>query len=229
MRWLLVAAGALMAVIAFAAAAVFANLNPAVLYSVETDRPVLALTIDDGPDSSTTPALLDVLAQHDAHATFFVISERVNGNEGLVRSLLVAGHEIGNHMTQDEPSIELSPEAFERKLLQAHAELSEFTELRWFRPGSGWYDEAMLEILERHGYRCVLGTVYPLDAHIGSVRFASRVILAMAKPGRIIILHDAGERGQRTWEILREVLPVLRERGYRVVTVSELLEAAEPN
>lgn len=204
----------------------FGDRHPEVLYSVETDEPVIALTIDDAPDANTTPALLEVLAEHDAHATFFLISERVAGNEDLVRSILAAGHEIGNHMTQDEPSVELPPEVFERKLLDAHAVLSQFRAPRWFRPGSGWYDDIMLDILRRHGYQCVLGTIYPLDAHIGWVWLAKQMILAMAAPGRIIILHDGSKRGQRTARTLREVLPVLNEQGYRVVSVSELASAA---
>lgn len=61
-----------------------AEQSPEVLYFVDTERPMVALTIDDGPDSAATPLILDVLRRHRAHATFFVITERVLGNERLL-------------------------------------------------------------------------------------------------------------------------------------------------
>jgi peptidoglycan-N-acetylglucosamine deacetylase len=96
----------------------------------------------------------------------------------------------------------------------------------WARPGSGWYSQTMIEAMQRHGYRCALGSVYPFDATIPSVAWATRYILRNAKPGAIVVLHDGGSRGQRTARILGEVLPELRRRGYRVVSLSELAAAA---
>ena len=201
--------------------------SPQVLYSVGTSQPLLAFTIDDGPDPVTTPRLLKLLKQYGAKVTFFPITGRIPGNEAIMRQMVAAGHEIGNHMTKDEKSIDLSPEVFERKLLQAHDVLSAFAEPIWFRPGSGWYDDVMLEIVARHGYRCVLGNVYPVDAQIAWPWMASQVILKLASPGDVIILHDAGGRGRRTIETLSRVLPKLRERGYRFVTLSELVAASK--
>ena len=200
--------------------------HPQVLYSVETDVPWVALTIDDGPDPNTTGALLDVLRANDARATFFLIASRVSGNEAIVGKILSEGHEIGNHMLYDRASIDLADEDFEARLMVAHAILSVFGELHWFRPGSGWYDDEMLTTLARHGYRCALGSVYPFDAHIPSVRFARRVILWSADPGEVIVLHDGGERGRRTAKVLAHVLPELKRKGYRITTLSELVEIA---
>lgn len=196
--------------------------HPDVLYSVEIDERVLALTIDDGPDPTSTPAILDVLDRHQATATFFLIADRVPGNEALVERIVAAGHELGSHGTRDEPSIELPPEVFERELLRAHGTLSAFATPRWFRPGSGWYDQRMVEILARHGYRCALGSSYGLDAQLPFSWLARRLILWRAEPGAVVILHDVGERGARTAVTLSEVLPELRRRGYRVVSLSEL-------
>jgi peptidoglycan/xylan/chitin deacetylase (PgdA/CDA1 family) len=72
---------------------------------VDTRAKAVALTLDDGPDAATTPAILDLLRQHGARATFLLITSRVPGNEELVRRMLAEGHEIGNHMPRDEPSI----------------------------------------------------------------------------------------------------------------------------
>ncbi len=199
-----------------------AERSPDVLYFVETDRPVVALTIDDGPDPATTPRILDVLKQHHARATFFIITDRVAGNEALLARIVAEGHELGNHLTRDEASIQLPPQEFERKLLMAHAILSRYAQPRWFRPGSGRFNDAMLGTLRRHGYACALGSVYPFDAAIPSSGFASRYILWTADPGAIIVLHDVGSRGRRTAATLQAILPELRVKGFEVVTLSML-------
>jgi peptidoglycan-N-acetylglucosamine deacetylase len=199
---------------------------PGCLYQVHTQKRLVALTIDDGPDPVSTPLILAELRRHQAVATFFLITNRLRGQERLMRSLVAEGHELGNHFTQDRPSVRLDPDAFEADLLQAHRDLSAWGRSIWARPGSGWYSQAMIGVMQRHGYRCALGSVYPFDATIPSVAWATRYILRNAKPGAIVVLHDGGSRGQRTARILGEVLPELRRRGYRVVSLSELAAAA---
>lgn len=199
-----------------------AALSPGCLYFVPTAERAVALTIDDGPDERTTPRILELLAAHGARATFFLISSRVDGREAVVRAIAAGGHEIGNHLTRDEPSVGLPPRVFEAALLEADSVLSRYGPLRWARPGSGWYTPRMLEVVRRHGYRCALGSVYPYDPHIPSVRFAAAYIRAHARPGAVIVLHDGGSRGDRTARVLARVLPDLARGGYRVVTLSEL-------
>jgi peptidoglycan/xylan/chitin deacetylase (PgdA/CDA1 family) len=169
-----------------------------VLYSVETELPLVALTIDDGPDPATTPRILDTLGQYHANATFFILAEHVAGNESLLERMIAEGHEIGNHMITDQPSIRLSESDFEQRLLTARQTLTPYAEPYWFRPGSGWYSRNMLAILSRYGYHTVLGSIYPWDAHLPSSRFASSYILRRVYPGGVIILHDVQERGIRT-------------------------------
>jgi peptidoglycan/xylan/chitin deacetylase (PgdA/CDA1 family) len=100
--------------------------------------------------------------------------------------------------------------------------LSGFGPVLWLRPGSAWYNDAMLDAIEREGYRCVLGSVYPYDPYVPIVRLTSAYILANTRPGSVIVLHEGGARGARTVEVLGRVLPALHKRGYRVVTLSEL-------
>jgi peptidoglycan/xylan/chitin deacetylase (PgdA/CDA1 family) len=84
----------------------------------------------------------------------------------------------------------------------------------------------MVATMARHGYRCALGSVYPYDATIPSATFSTRYILRNVGPGGILVLHDGGSRGRRTARVLRAVLPELKGRGFRVVTLSELAAAA---
>ncbi|MEA3339422.1 MAG: chitin deacetylase family protein [Chloroflexota bacterium] len=206
--------------------AMLAQRWPQVAYFVETEEPFVALTIDDGPDSAATPKILDALERHDAHATFFLITNHMAGNEEIVRRIVEEEHELANHLTADEPSILLAPSDFEEQLLEADDALSEFSPVprpvRWFRPGAGWYNSAMLSILDKHGYQCALGSVHPFDPQIPSAWFATHYILSNVRPGSIIILHDYEKRGERTATTLAAILPELNKRGFRVVTLSEL-------
>src|SRR5918993_4597944 len=90
---------------------------PDVLFEQPNAGPLVALTFDDSPHATSTPRILDVLAAHDARATFFMIGEYVAGNEAVVRRLIAEGHELGNHMLSDAPSARLSAAEFERQLL----------------------------------------------------------------------------------------------------------------
>lgn len=197
--------------------------QPGVVYAVATDAPRVALTLDDGPDAAGTPAILDTLARHGARATFFLLGERVAGQEALVRKIVAGGNEIGNHGMREEPAIDLPPEAFERGLLEAQQRLAPFGASCWFRPGSGWYDESMLEVVARHGYRLALGSSYPLDAQLPFPGLASWWLRLDAEPGEVIVLHDGAERGPRTAAVLETLLPALSRKGLAVVTLSELV------
>jgi len=203
--------------------------SPRCLYAVPTDARVVALTLDDGPDAAHTPALLRLLDAHDAHATFFLISGRIPGREPLVADVVARGHELGHHMTRDEPSVRLSRAAFRAAVREAGDVLSCFAPVRWLRPAAGWYTRAMLDDVERAGYRCALGSVYPYDAHLPTPRLAAAYVLANVRPGAVVVLHEGGARGRRTEEVLRRVLPVLRRRGYRVVTLSTLDALRRPH
>ncbi|MDP9381256.1 MAG: chitin deacetylase family protein [Chloroflexota bacterium] len=200
---------------------------PDVLFYTDAEEPLVALTIDDAPHPTLTPAILDVLAEHGARATFFVIGERVPGNERILSRIVEEGHELGNHLMADSPSVRLSAEEFERQLLCTHNLLSPFGSVRWFRPGSGWYSRRMIEQLGGHGYRCALGSAYAYDCHIRSAWYVSRHILLNTRPGSVIILHDGCEGRWRTVTVLQRVLPELQRRGYRVVTLSELAGRGE--
>jgi len=203
------------------------SLSKRVTYSVRTEKPIVALTIDDGPDASTTPAILDLLQEYESKATFFVITERIPGNEHLIERMIEEGHELGNHMTNEEPSIRLSREGFAEDLIAADSALTEFDEIRWLRPGSGWFTANMIDTAESNGYRMALGSVYPFDHLIPSSWFASEFILWRVRPGDVIVLHDHRLRGERTADTLRRVLPELTARGYKVVTLSELVDLSE--
>jgi hypothetical protein len=119
------------------------DLTPSLNTDRNTDRPLVALTLDDGPDpnpdlsTNATAQVLDLLAQHQVQATFFVIGENLKTPIGqtLAQRMVAEGHELGNHMMVDQKSVELAPAAFEQQLQQADQILKTFATPNWFRPG----------------------------------------------------------------------------------------------
>jgi peptidoglycan-N-acetylglucosamine deacetylase len=196
---------------------------PGATYFGTTDQPVIALTIDDAPDGKTTSRILDVLDRHDVTATFFIITDRVPGNEEILHRMLRAGHELGNHTTADIHSIGLSTPAFEQDLVKADAILKTFVQPQWLRPAGGWYNPEMIGVAQKYNYKVALGSIFPYDTNISSPWFATQFILANAQPGGIIVIHDSGDWGKSTAETLDQVLPKLKERGYKVVNLSTMM------
>ncbi len=209
------------------------KIAPGIHYFAETTDKIVAITIDDGPNTITTPKILETLEDNDAKATFFLISERIKNNEAIVKNMINNDHEIGNHMVRDEKSILLTREAFEQEFLTADKTLNQFflnhsSKVSWFRPGGGWYNSQMLEIVKKYNYQTILGSIFPYDTHIPSSEFASYHILSNLRPGAIIVLHDggrdgkSGDWGERTNITLKKILPEIKRRGYRTVTLSEM-------
>ncbi|MCH2243977.1 MAG: chitin deacetylase family protein [Crocosphaera sp.] len=212
---------------------IIVKVAPGVYYFSETTDKIVAVTIDDGPNTITTPKILETLSKNDTKATFFIISERLDKNEEIVENIINNGHEIGNHLVKDEKSIFLSKEEFEDKFLTADKSLNQFllyesSKVTWFRPGGGWYNTQMLETVKKYNYRTANGSIFPYDTNIPSSEFASYHILANLRPGAIIVLHDSsrdgksGDWGERTNITLKKILPEIKKRGYRTVTLSEM-------
>jgi peptidoglycan/xylan/chitin deacetylase (PgdA/CDA1 family) len=207
-------------------------------------RLLVALTIDDAP-SEHTRDILALLKANGARATFFVIGAQVAGREDVLREIVREGHELGNHGMHDEAAKGLPNEELDRQIRMVEgmirdAYVKEGREWptveqagrdkdggmigRYYRPGSGFFSNRMLALVKRLGFRLVLGSIYPHDAQISYWWLNARHVLSMLSPGRIIICHD-----RRSWTapMLGRVLPEMKRRGYRAVTVSTLLEEAE--
>jgi peptidoglycan/xylan/chitin deacetylase (PgdA/CDA1 family) len=197
-----------------------------VLFSVDTGDPVFALTFDDGPDPATTPGLLAVLAEHRAQATFFLVGERAEAHPSLVAAIAAGGHELGNHLMRDEPSVRLSDHAFRRDLARTNALLTPYGDVRWFRPGSGWFTPRMLRSAAELHLRGVLGTM--AAAHRGEPaddRIAGNLAAAV-RPGSIVVLHEGTARRSGVVASTGELLGTLAARGLCAVTVSDLAARA---
>jgi peptidoglycan/xylan/chitin deacetylase (PgdA/CDA1 family) len=194
-----------------------------VLWYVDTDASAFALTFDDGPSPETTPQLLKVLARHRARATFFLVGDRVRAHEPIVASIAGQGHELANHMMRDERSVLVPGPRFCRELAEVSGLLAPYGEVRWFRPGSGWFTPRMLRCAADQNLRAVLGTL--VAAHHGGPRDEriARDLLAGIRPGSIVVLHEGSARRRGVAETTDELLTALAGRGLTAVTVSQLV------
>ena len=199
--------------------------HPEALFSVATEDSLVAFTFDDGPDPARTPELLDVLGAHGARATFFLVGERAERHPDVVARIVREGHEIGTHGWRLAPPLLIGATTTGAELDRTAAVLDAFGPVRWYRPGTGLYTTAIREAAEARGYRLALGSVYPNDPYVWSARRQARHVLREVRPGDVVILHDALGWRTRAPDVMRRVLPELERRGYRFVTLSELVAA----
>jgi peptidoglycan/xylan/chitin deacetylase (PgdA/CDA1 family) len=174
---------------------------------------VLFLTFDDGP-SAYTQEILDILAEHDAKATFFVLGGRAAGDPALVDAIYDAGHGLANH-TYNHPY--LPKVAFARYQAEVTATGAALggRDGGCLRPPYGATNASVYRSAENLGYQVVLWTVDPRDwARPGAAAIATRVI-QRASPGAVVVLHDGGGDRSQTVAALRTILAELGGQGYR--------------
>ena len=208
---------------------IYQKIYPDIIFKVDTEKKMVALSLDDTPDAEQTPQLLDLLNEYDCTATFFVIGKRVPGNEKILHDVLRGGNELGNHMMSFTTTYLLGEEAFRKRVLATEKLIPYFKGEKLFRPPSGLITKKQIKILEKMGYKCVLGDLYYFDANITMPYTIGKLILRDLRPGSIIILHDGKgtDKRRQSLKILEYILPKIKARGYEVVTVSELLKNAK--
>lgn len=179
------------------------------------------LTIDDGPDPQDTPLLLDLLAAHDAKATFFAIGKKVEQNRALCRRICAEGHEIGNHTFSHpaafwwvlpRPLVSKEIQRGQEAILAATGRLP-----RWFRSPVGMNNPGVHPAAAAHGLRVVGWSADGCDGGCPTAptHVVSR-IMKRVEPGSIILLHESGGHRRRALA-LRQLLEALREAEYRCV------------
>jgi peptidoglycan/xylan/chitin deacetylase (PgdA/CDA1 family) len=197
------------------------------LFRVHTKEKVVALTFDDGPDPRWTLAVLAALAVHHDHATFFTIGRNAVAHPEIEAQIRQAGDEIGNH-TFDHPRLPtLSSGQVRSQLESAQTALMSTGDPRpvLFRPPYGLTNHRVEAVASKLGLRTVLwGACVERYVDHGPVTTGTQRLLDRVKPGEIILAHDGGVPDRsRTMEALPQLLDGLAARGYRVVTVSQLL------
>jgi peptidoglycan-N-acetylglucosamine deacetylase len=198
---------------------------------------VVALTFDDGP-SQWTHAILDLLAQHGGHATFFALGCLADAPEGreTLRNVIAAGSEVGNH-TFSHPSLPTVDDAAIRDELErggAAIEDALGTSLRYWRPPFFHVDERVRAAAAPLGLQEVGCSMMPWDWEWDADRSAS-FVLERLQPGSIVCMHDgrppdepaelSAPTREQSVAAVGMILEAMSERGLRSATISELLAA----
>jgi len=202
-----------------------------VLFSIPTQEKVVALTFDDGPDPVYTPQVLTLLDEYQVKATFFLLGRQAEAYPDLVRRIKARGHALGNHSFSHAFNLSLMPrEEIRREILKAQEALfritGEYPTL--FRSPMGWVSEDLVAVCLELNLPIINGSVKASDVSLPGTEYIISAVLDRVQAGDIIILHDAGGFGfyrdrTQTLQALPVILETLKERGYRFVTVPELL------
>ncbi len=195
--------------------------------------PEMGLTFDDGPDPACTPAILDALRAHGAHATFFVVGERALAYPELIARIQREGHERASHGMPHRHAWLRSPWAVAADLRASVATLQRLASLRptFFRPPHGGYTAATWWVLRRER---LTAAHWSLEAHDWHREFLPEDVvervLYHAEPGRVVVMHDGGPGGPVTAKILPQLLEELSGRGYQIKPLGQLhgLQASSP-
>ncbi|WP_310550441.1 polysaccharide deacetylase family protein [Paenibacillus glufosinatiresistens] len=192
----------------------------------------IALTFDDVPDPRFTPAILDVLKRSGVKATFFIVGSRAEKHPDLVARIVRDGHSIGNHSYNHPLFTKMGVAGFRSQILRTDAVLKRTAgyRSRLIRPPYGEITEKQLHWARSNGYRIINWNVDSQDWRGLSKAQVKRNVLSRAARGSIVLQHGGGGVGSDlsgTIKALPEIIGTLRARGYRLVTVPELLDLPE--
>ena len=187
-------------------------------YNYDPNKKTMAFTFDDGPGGSLTSDLVNILADNKAHATFFMLGNRMEKYATIVATIHNSGNEIGshtwNHYNMGKAKIDKILEK-EEQTKQVYYNITG-DELTLMRPPYGIITNKQKEILDKI---IVTWSIDTLDWKTKNTEQIKNEILKNAKDGEIVLMHDLYPT---TVEAVKEVLPILYSRGYQIVNVSEL-------
>jgi peptidoglycan/xylan/chitin deacetylase (PgdA/CDA1 family) len=184
----------------------------------------IALTFDDGP-GPYTPQVLAILEREDVPATFFEVGVLERYFYASTAAIVADGDVIGDHTEKHAAMSRLSATGQQKQLLSDASALETHGARypRLFRPPYGMWNATTLALLHRYRMLMVLWTVDTNDYRRPGVKAIVKAALAGARPGAIILLHDAGGDRSQTVKALPRIIAGLRRRHYRLVTVPKLL------
>lgn len=192
-------------------------------------RREIALTFDDGP-SPYTPQVLRILNRFHIHATFFVVGREVSSYKRLVAAEVQAGNDVGDHTMTHPPLAQLSA-GVQAAQLSGDARLIRAAGApapRLMRPPYGSFNTTTLQVLRAQRLLMVLWSVDTSDYARPGVDRIAYSALSGAESGAIILMHDGGGDRSETVAALPRIITRLRQRGFRLVTVSQLLKDNPP-
>jgi len=197
--------------------------SPASYNEVNTSRPFVALTFDDGPHPQLTPQLLDVLRNEGVRATFYVIGRNVETYPEIARRIVAEGHEIANHSWSHPTLTAISAARLAKEITSTTEVIQRVTGRRPtnMRPPYGAVNERVRQsMFKDHGLDVIMWSVDPLDWRRPGAEVVRQRLVDGAKPGGILLAHDIHPG---TIEAMPGTIRDLKAKGFGFATVSQLL------
>jgi len=202
--------------------------KPTTYAQIRVDQPYIAMTFDDGPSAENTPRLLEILKQRNIKATFFLIGQNVAANPDIVRRILADGHEVGNHSWTHPQLSKLSDDRVTAEITKTQDAIKDASGYSptLLRPPYGAITPRQREwISNQFGLNIILWSVDPFDWKRPGASVITQRILSQVRPGAIILSHDIHKQ---TVDAMPATLDALITKGYKFVTVSQLIAMNKP-
>lgn len=185
---------------------------------------VIALTFDDGPAPKYTQQILEILKQQNIKATFFCVGEMVHYFPQLAKQEVAEGHVIGNH-TWHHWLQKMNSEVAANEIESTATAIFEATGVKTslFRPPYGALNNGVADYAKKNNYAILMWSDDSEDYRRPSVSKLVNNVLREAKPGGMVLMHDGGGNRAQTVAALPKIIDALKKRGYKFVTVPQLL------
>lgn len=187
------------------------------------EKKVVALTFDDYLGDKIYP-LLDVLDGYGVKGTFFVIGNSIESNADVLEELIKRGHQAANHTWDHYNNHTLTDDEIRAQLISTRLFIKKYgsQDAPFFRPPGGYYNDNMVRIAQDVGLQTVLWSLNSTDADTNNnARRVKNMVTQWVHPGAIITMHTGRDT---TIEALPGIIENLRDRGYRFVTISEMVK-----
>ena len=184
----------------------------------------LALSFDDGPDPLLTPKLLDVLDQHGAKASFFLIGHMAEAHPEVVQQIVAKGHTIGNHSFSHEKNLTwMSSSALDADIARCSAVLQNITgkAVAWFRPPFGVTTPRYARVLRQQKLQSIGWSLRSLDTTMTRKEEVLKRVLPQLAHGRIVLFHDTCAH---TIEALPEIFAHCSQKGIDIVSIDAMTQ-----
>lgn len=194
------------------------------IYCVEQEKPLISISFDAAWGNEDTPALLEILKKHNVKATFFMTGGWIEKYPDDVKAIAAGGHDLGNHSENHKHMSQISAEECKTELMKPHEKVKNLTgkDMIVFRPPFGDYNDTLIKVCQENGY-------YPIQWDVDSLDWkdydAATIIRRVTEHkhlgnGSIILCHNGGKH---TAEALDELLTILKQKGYQLVPISQLI------
>lgn len=194
------------------------------IYCVQTDKPVISISFDAAWGNEDTQKILEILEKHQVKSTFFMTGGWVEKYPEDVKKILEAGHDLGNHSENHKQMSEISGEECRKEIMTTHEKVKKFTgyKMELFRPPYGDYNNTVIQTVYACGYYPVQWNVDSLDwKNYGTEDIIQRVSESTdLGNGSIILCHNGGKY---TAQALDGLISRLKEKGYELVPISQLI------